>query len=107
MFQHVKTNYDDVEVKRKRVHMIPANETLNATMLNLTTESHLVVTPEGNFTRLIEEYTEMVEWRGLKYGNGINVLGKSLTLCMLGNFFKYLFLSQFSKKFIVSTHFFC
>ena len=28
------------------------------------------------------------------------------TLCMLGNFFKYLVLSKFSKKFIVSTNFF-
>ena len=45
--------------------------------------------------------------------NGVEVMNLwqcclyTLTLCMLGNFFKYLFFSNFSKNLFVSTHLFC
>ncbi|XP_060551511.1 excitatory amino acid transporter-like [Ruditapes philippinarum] len=82
MFQHVKTSYSDIEVKKKRIKLLPFTDDiiLNGTILvNETTgeriNATLYTSQDGNFTKQIVEYVEMVEKRGLKYGNGINVLG--------------------------------
>ncbi|XP_045216876.2 excitatory amino acid transporter-like [Mercenaria mercenaria] len=82
MFQHVKTSYSDVKVKKKRIQLTPLTDNiiLNGTILiNETTgqriNATLTTTAEGNFTKQIIEYEEMMEVRGLKYGDGINVLG--------------------------------
>lgn len=77
-FQHVKTNYDDVQVKKKRIEYI-TTPLLNTTLqLNTTTGVPVNVTlsPDGNVTKQIMVYYETVTVRSLKYGNGINVLGE-------------------------------
>lgn len=83
-FQHVKTNYADVTVKKKRIQLNPITDDiiLNGTKLvNSTTgkalNASLMTTQDGNFTKHIIEYEEMATVKGLKYGDGINVLGKN------------------------------
>lgn len=80
MFQHVKTSYRMVNVTRKRHDYVqtPDNfsELINNTFLTIGNVT-VVPTNTSNLTKVIVEYQEEVEVRGLNYGNGINVLGET------------------------------
>ena len=81
MFQHVKTSYRMVNVTKKRFDYVetPDNfsELINNTFLTIGNVT-VVPTNTSNLTKVIVEYQEEVEDRGLKYGNGINVLGETV-----------------------------
>ena len=74
MFSHVKTNYETVNVTKKRFEYINVTEAVynNSNGTNVT----LAPTYVTNLTKTIVEYQEEVELRSLKLGNGINVLGE-------------------------------
>lgn len=89
-FQHVKTNYRDEKIMKKRIVYENATSPSTAIPLlqNITTTPTITLVYENgtlqNTTELpmitetvkvIEEYYETVTIRGLKYGDGINVLG--------------------------------
>ncbi|XP_052813216.1 excitatory amino acid transporter 2-like isoform X1 [Mya arenaria] len=91
MFQHVKTEYKNVTEHRKRIEQINVTDVVAGTtlMVNTTTGLPLNVTlsPIGNVTNVIVEYTIEVEKKGLQLGNGINVLG---LICFCVGFSIYL-----------------
>ncbi|KAL4228027.1 hypothetical protein ACF0H5_013465 [Mactra antiquata] len=102
-FQHVKTSYSDVKVKKKRIEYIPVTD-LNTNLTVTTTTGTLVnitLAPINNMTKQIVEYEETVEMKGLKYGNGINVLG---LICFCVGF--AIFLSKMGPKGQVMVDFF-
>ena len=91
MFSHVKTSYDMVNVTKKRheYFQIPDNfsEFINSTFItigNITMVPVIIgnstATPSNisNLTKVVVTYWEEKEVRGLKYGDGINVLGEDV-----------------------------
>ena len=91
MFSHVKTSYNMVNVTKKRheYFQIPDNfsEFINSTFItigNITMVPVIIgnstATPSNmsNLTKVVVTYWEEKEVRGLKYGDGINVLGEDV-----------------------------
>lgn len=86
MFQHSKTHYKTVNVTKKRFDYVQTPDNFSDLINNtFVTIGNVTVAPtnQSNLTKVVVTYQEEMEVRGLKYGNGINVLGETLfKLCL-------------------------